>query len=137
MEDKDLEARKTLEHYDSLGWRYGVATIYQEHAMRTVIPHIAEGKLHHGVFGLASEAGEVAGILQKAYQGHGDPFESDEVKLHLIKKCGDCLWMIAEILESVGYGMGACMKMNIDKLKARYPEGFDPEKSLNRKEGDI
>lgn len=137
MEDKDLEARKTLEYYDSLDWRYGVATVYQEHAMRTVIAQLAEGKLHHGVFGLASEAGEVAGILQKAYQGHGDPFESDEVKLHLIKECGDCLWMIAEILESVGYGMGACMKMNIDKLKGRYPEGFDPEKSLNRKEGDI
>ncbi len=152
MEDKDLEARKTLEYYDSLDRRYGVATVYQEHAMRTVIAQSAEGKLHHGVFGLASEAGEVAGILQKAYQGHGgevagilqkayqghgDPFESDEVKLHLIKECGDCLWMIAEILESVGYSMGACMKMNIDKLRGRYPEGFDPEKSLNRKEGDI
>ena len=34
MEDKDLEARKTLEYYDSLDWRYGVATVYQEHAMR-------------------------------------------------------------------------------------------------------
>ena len=27
--------------------------------------------------------------------------------------------------------------MNIEKLKARYPEGFEEEKSLNRKEGDI
>ena len=137
MESRDVESKKSLEYYDCSDRRYGDATVYQEHAMRTVIAQSAEDKLHHGVFGLASEAGEVAGILQKVYQGHGDPFESDEVKLHLIKECGDCLWMIAEILESVGYGMGACMKMNIDKLKARYPEGFDPEKSLNRKEGDI
>jgi len=27
--------------------------------------------------------------------------------------------------------------MNIAKLKARYPEGFEETKSLHRKEGDI
>ena len=29
------------------------------------------------------------------------------------------------------------MQMNIDKLKARYPHGFEAEKSLHRKTGDI
>ena len=29
------------------------------------------------------------------------------------------------------------MQMNIDKLKARYPDGFDTEHSLHRAEGDI
>ena len=29
------------------------------------------------------------------------------------------------------------MQMNIDKLKARYPNGFEAERSLNRAEGDI
>ena len=28
-------------------------------------------------------------------------------------------------------------KMNIDKLRARYPDGFDPELSKHRKDGDI
>ena len=29
------------------------------------------------------------------------------------------------------------MQMNIDKLRARYPEGFEVDKSLHRKEGDV
>lgn len=29
------------------------------------------------------------------------------------------------------------MKLNIHKLKARYPDGFKSEQSLNRREGDI
>lgn len=43
---------------------------YQKLAMRTCsIPYDnKEGRLHHAVFGLTSEAGEVAGILQKVYQ---------------------------------------------------------------------
>ena len=31
----------------------------------------------------------------------------------------------------------AKIQLPIEKLKARYPEGFDTEKSLNRAEGDI
>ena len=42
---------------------------YQELAMRTAsIPETQKGdRLRHAVFGLASEAGEVSGILQKEY----------------------------------------------------------------------
>ena len=29
------------------------------------------------------------------------------------------------------------MQMNVDKLKARYPEGFDKERSLHRERGQI
>ena len=105
---------------------------YQKLAMRTcsVIDDEKE-MLYHGVFGLNSEAGEVAGILQKTYQGHCMNEE------HVKKELGDCLWMIAEICESFGFGMDEVMQLNIDKLKERYPEGFDAEHSLNRKEGDI
>lgn len=87
--------------------------------------------LRHAVFGLCSEAGEVAGILQKEYQGH----ELDI--LHMKKELGDCLWMVAEACEALDISMDEVMHMNIDKLKARYPEGFDAEKSKHRAEGDI
>ena len=85
----------------------------------------------HAVFGLTSEAGEVAGILQKVYQGH----EFD--KEHIKKELGDCLWMIAEACEALDLDMDDVMQTNIDKLKARYPEGFSADRSLHRKEGDI
>lgn len=71
---------------------------YQKLAMRTCsIPYDnKEGRLHHAVFGLTSEAGEALDL------------DMDDV-----------------------------MQTNIDKLKARYPEGFSADRSLHRKEGDI
>ena len=49
-----------------------VARDYQKAAMRTCsIPYDdKQGMLYHAIFGLASEAGEAAGILQKQWQGH-------------------------------------------------------------------
>ena len=105
---------------------------YQKLAMRTCsINDDNKSMMYHGVFGLASEAGEVAGFLQKIYQRH----ILDEE--HLKKELGDCMWMIAEICTSKGFNLDDVMQTNIDKLKARYPDGFEPERSLHRREGDI
>ena len=106
---------------------------YQKLAMRTCgIPYDQKkDMLRHAVFGLASESGEVAGILQKEYQGHDVEIE------HLKKELGDCCWMVAEACTALGLNLDDVMQTNIDKLIARFPEGFDPEKSLHRKAGDI
>lgn len=101
---------------------------YQQGAMRTATHNSDEAKLMHAVFGLASEAGEVSGLFQKTYQGH----ELD--KGALIEELGDCLWMIAEALDAIGVPMSECMDRNIKKLQKRYPDGFDPERSLHREE---
>lgn len=106
---------------------------YQKLAMRTCsIPYERkDDMMYHAVLGLNAEAGEVASIFQKQYQGHLVSAE------HLKKELGDCLWMIAEACTALGCGMEEIMQMNIDKLKARFPDGFDPERSLHRKEGDV
>lgn len=106
---------------------------YQKRAMRTCgISHKRkQDMLNHAVFGLNSEAGEIAGILQKLYQGH----EFDEI--HIKKELGDCLWMIAEACEALDFDMDDIMQTNIDKLEARYPDGFSADRSLHRKKGDI
>lgn len=107
---------------------------YQKLAMRTAPDDSfasREERLFHGVFGLASEAGEVAGILQKTYQGHG---LDDE---HIKKELGDCLWMIAECCTALGCTIDEVMRINISKLMERYPEGFSADRSLHRAEGDI
>lgn len=104
---------------------------YQKLAMRTRTCDDERDALLHGVFGLNSEAGEVASILQKEYQGHA--FD----KTHLLKECGDCLWFIAEICDALNTSIEEVAIGNIEKLKARYPEGFTAERSLNRVEGDI
>lgn len=103
---------------------------YQTLAMRTCNV-IGKDMLYHGVFGLTSEAGEVAGIIQKVYQGH------DFDKEHMKKELGDCMWMIAEICSALDFSLDDVMQTNIDKLKARYPDGFDRDKSLHRKDDDV
>ena len=105
---------------------------YQQLAARTICSDLTPlGQLRHGLFGLCGEVGEVHSLFQKEYQGH----KLD--KEHLVKELGDCLWMIAEICTATEVDLDDVAQINIDKLKARYPEGFEVNKSLNRKEGDI
>ena len=65
------------------------------------------------------------------FQKH--PFEKE----HIIKELGDCCWYIALCAYALDTTLEDIMQQNIDKLRARYPEGFDAERSLHRKEGDI
>lgn len=45
---------------------------------------------------------------------------------------GDVLWYIAILCEGLGVDMERVMKRNIQKLKKRYPDGFDAKRSVNR-----
>lgn len=104
---------------------------YQKLAMRTA-PDISDSdREKHALHGIVSEAGEIHGLYQKVYQGHTIDKE------HAKKELGDLMWFIAEYADANGWKLSDIMQMNIDKLKARYPQGFDSEKSLHRKEGDI
>jgi len=105
---------------------------YQKLASRTINQDLDRvGKEYHVLHGMVGEIGELHSIYQKMYQGHLlDPE-------HAKKELGDLLWFIAEYCTAVGWDLEDVMQMNIDKLKARYPEGFDAEHSLHRKEGDI
>lgn len=108
------------------------ANKYQLLASRTINNNLQQVQLeHHALHGMVSEIGEIHSIYQKIYQGHDI---NDE---HLKKEVGDLLWFIAEYCTANGWTLEEVMQMNIDKLKARYPKGFEAENSLHRKEGDI
>ena len=85
----------------------------------------------HALHGMAGEVGELNSIYQKSYQGHPTSIE------HLKKELGDLLWFVAKYCTAMGWTLEEIMLLNIEKLRARYPEGFDAEHSLNRAEGDI
>ena len=106
---------------------------YQQLAMRTSNRVLSPtDHLLNGVLGIAGEGGEVADLVKKhLYQGHPLDYQ------HISKELGDICWYIAEAVTAIGYDLEHIMQMNIDKLKARYPEGFDTERSLHRKAGDI
>jgi NTP pyrophosphatase (non-canonical NTP hydrolase) len=105
---------------------------YQRLAARTMNKRLTGYEQSmHALHGMVGEIGEIHSIYQKRYQGH----EIDNE--HLKKELGDLLWFIAEFCTSKRWSLEEIMKMNIDKLKARYPDGFTEEDSLNRAEWDI
>ena len=90
------------------------------------------GMLTNGVMGLCGESGEAIDIVKKwMAQGH----ELD--KEHLAKELGDIAWYLAEAATALDLPLEDILRANIDKLKKRYPEGFQTDKSLIRLKGDI
>lgn len=119
---------------------------YQELAMRTLADNVRDGDpdifgnskaaMHwNAASGIASEAGEINEIYKKIYF-HGHPFNEATME-HLKKEQGDLLWYCMLNCFANGWDPREILQMNIDKLKARYPEGFSTERSINRKAGDI
>ena len=83
--------------------------------------------LLNGVMGLCGEAGECIDLVKKhLHQGH----ELDRSKL--CKELGDVAWYLAEAAYALDVSLEEVLRMNLDKLKKRYPQGFDSEKSINR-----
>lgn len=102
---------------------------YQKLALRTASENDDIKLLMNCTLGLNGEAGEFADHIKKwLYQGH----EKDDEAL--IKELGDILWYVAVAAFSLGYELEDVMKLNVEKLNKRYPDGFSKERSVNRKE---
>lgn len=103
---------------------------YQQLAQRTSNNALTPGEhVINGALGLCGEAGEVADLVKKAYmQGHA------LVRADIFEELGDVCWYLAETATALGVPLEYIMEHNIDKLRRRYPEGFDVERSRNREE---
>ena len=101
---------------------------YQKLAMITLNRELSQKDiLINGVMGLCGESGEAIDIVKKHLaQGH----ELD--KEHLIKELGDIAWYLAETAYALDVELEDVFAQNIEKLKKRYPEGFNKEQSINR-----
>lgn len=105
---------------------------YQQLAARTMKTELTTADIErHALYGMVGEIGEILSMYQKVYQGH----LMDEI--HLKKEVGDLMWFIAEYCTANGWRMEEIAKMNIEKLKKRYPDGFEEKRSLIREEWDI
>lgn len=88
---------------------------------------VSDLMLLNGALGLGGESGEVEDIVKKfVFQGH--PLD----KAHIAEELGDVAWYLAVAAHSIGYDMDTVLQMNVDKLRTRYPNGFDAERSLHR-----
>lgn len=101
---------------------------YQRLAMTTLNPALdKKDVLINGVMGLCGESGEAIDIVKKwLAQGH----ELDKEKL--AKELGDIAWYLAETATALDLNLEDILVANIEKLKKRYPEGFDSHRSIHR-----
>ena len=77
----------------------------------------------HAALGLASEAGELAGLIIKSmYYGAECDIEKVESEL------GDALWYLTMLADEYGLKISDIMEANIAKLRARHPDGFSQDK---------
>ena len=104
------------------------ANDYQKKAMATLNPALSkQDVLLNGVMGLCGEAGECIDLVKKhLHQGH--PLDSEK----LAKELGDVAWYLAETAWALDLPLESILRGNLEKLKKRYPQGFDSEKSMNR-----
>lgn len=58
-------------------------------------------------------------------------------KEHLVRELGDVAWYLAEAATALDIPLEAVFQGNLDKLRRRFPNGFDAGASVNRKEGDL
>ena len=106
---------------------------YQELAMVTLNPELnKKDVLINSVMGLCGESGEAIDIVKKwLAQGH----ELD--KERLTKELGDIAWYLAEAATALDLPLEQILQANIDKLKKRYPDGFEVKRSMVRLKGDL
>ena len=107
---------------------------YQTAALRTAQTDqfSASDLLLNSALGLCGESGEVADLVKKhRFQGHDLDFG------HIAKELGDIAWYLAVGAYAIGLDLETIFRMNIEKLEARYPDGFTTDRSLHRAENDV
>jgi NTP pyrophosphatase (non-canonical NTP hydrolase) len=103
---------------------------YQRLAMLTLNPALdRKDVLINGVMGLCGESGEAIDIVKK-HLAQGHPLDKEK----LVKELGDIAWYLAETAYALEVPLSLVFENNIEKLRSRYPEGFDTQKSIHRKD---
>ncbi len=103
---------------------------YQRLAMRTLNPALdRRDVLINGVMGLCGEAGEAIDLVKK-HLAQGHPLDAARLAAEL----GDVAWYVAETAHALDVDLETVLSRNVEKLRRRYPEGFEAEKSIGREE---
>ena len=96
---------------------------YQKQAERTINNY----SLEEFAMGLAGETGEVVDGLKKVLY-HGHKLNHEEIS----KELGDVLWYVSAIATTLELDLDQISIKNIEKLRRRYPNGFEQERSVHR-----
>lgn len=104
------------------------ASLYQSLANRTVPGNLSfREKITMAQMGLSGEAGEFTKHV-KGYIFHDKKLMVADV----VDELGDILWYAALTCSLMNMSMDYVMEQNIDKLKKRYPNGYNHADSAAR-----
>jgi len=109
------------------------ANTYQQLASRTMIDEPdfeispKQVMLSWWAIGLAGESGEVLDLVKKGIY-HQQGMDQDKIK----KELGDVLWYVSALCGELGFTLEEVMETNIEKLKARFPEGYSADRTTFR-----
>lgn len=81
----------------------------------------------HAIFGLITETGELTDGFKRAIF-YGKPLDITNVREEL----GDLFWYVAILMDVYGFSFEEVMRLNIQKLMARFPQKFTEVDALNR-----
>ena len=90
------------------------------------------GGIVNAALGLSGEVGELNDMIKK-WIFHNTQLDKEHVK----KEIGDVMWYVAMMCESFGFSLDDVMQTNVDKLIARYPDGFDTYRANHRAKDDV
>lgn len=103
---------------------------YQKLARTTLLQHPdfqikdKEVMISWFALGLTGEAGEVADLVKKGIY-HRQGLDHEKLK----KELGDVMWYLSALADHLGMSLAEIMQANIEKLKVRFPEGYDPKRT--------
>jgi NTP pyrophosphatase (non-canonical NTP hydrolase) len=123
MKNTRKNLTKKMENYIELALRTELKDY--ESVSKRFTPEIA--RLMHSGMGLSTEANEFLDALKK-HTMYNKPLD----KVNLVEEISDLLWYCAIACDELGVSFEEIMKINIDKLKARYGEKYSDDKAINR-----
>lgn len=105
---------------------------YKIDCKRTLPKNLYRGEqLLQGLVGATTETAEALDIHKKTmWQDH--PFERER----LLSELGDAMFYISIAVDALDSSVDEIMRMNVEKRKKRYPNGWEPSRSQNRDSGD-
>mgnify|MGYP003587126551 CR=1 FL=1 len=141
LEEELVDALMYIEHIKNTSNFSASVDSYQQDALRTKAKMSEKECLLDCALGLSGESTEALEVSMQLAVACGKI--ADEVKKcvyhdhsleieKLMKELGDICWYVAVLSDCYGYRMSEVLEGNIEKLKKRYPDGFDPERSKNR-----
>ena len=119
--------------YGSVADASDIISIYPvivERTWRKDLPK--EERIKNAIFGLNGEVGEFTDLFKKYFYHKHD---TDDV--HIMLELGDIIYYVCALCNELEIDFSELCYQNMQKLSDRYPDGFNSDQSLHRKEGDI